>query len=92
MTLLEEARAKRSVDSVLVHENPDDVVEEYEVIALMHSEGVPGEGGRFREAFRQRAADVGADALIFKRVDLNGGSGVRLSNVAAFRGEAIVFR
>ena len=39
-----------------------------------------------------RAALVGADALIFKRIILDTGSGVRLSNVEAFRGEAIVFR
>ena len=92
LTMLDYARPQKDPDTITVYEYKNAVTEEYDVIGLMQGEGVPEEAKRFKAAFRLRAAAIGADGLIFKPINLDDGSGVRLSSVAAFRGEAIVFR
>ncbi|MGB0581929.1 MAG: hypothetical protein ACPGVU_19715 [Limisphaerales bacterium] len=92
LTLLEPTRPAKPADGVKVYEYKNAVTEDYDVVALMKAEGYPTEVAKFKKAFQQRAADIGADGLIFKQVNLDEGLGVRISDVAAVRGEAIVFR
>lgn len=97
---------KRPYGSVELFENKDDVKKPYEVIAYMSIDGKAGDEAAFMKAFLYRAADVGADAVIFNRnivageggggwvVGRNGGFGLptKPSQEGVFRAEAIHYR
>ena len=95
---------KKPYGSVKLYQSKEEVPSDYEVIAIMSVEGKAGEEAQFMKAFLYRAADLGADAVIFYRVSLaagtegggwivgkGGGFGLpyNTSQDAVYRGEAI---
>lgn len=90
--------------TVKLFQSKEEVPASYDVIAIMSVEGKAGEEAAFMKAFLYRAADLGADAVIFHRVSLaaeiegggwvvdkSGGFGLpfRTRHEAVYRGEAI---
>jgi len=72
--------------SVQLFQNKEDVKRPYEVIAIMSVSGNAGEEAKFINAFEYRAADLGADAIIFYR------GTVMPNNDGSYRAEAICFK
>ena len=83
--------------SVQLFENKADITKPYEIIAILTVSGNLGEEAKFMKAFEYRAADLGADGVIFYRgvvtpgVNFNGLFYNSTQN-ASFRGEAIRFK
>ena len=88
--------------SVKLYERKEDVPKTYDIIALLSVEGRAGEEAQFIKAFLYRAADLGADGVIFYRVSMvagsegilgfgnGGGLGIQSTvHNAVYRGEAI---
>jgi len=59
---------------VKLYQSKEEVPSSYDVIAIMSVEGKAGEEAQFIKAFLYRAADLGADAVIFYRVSLAAGT------------------
>ena len=56
--------------SVKLFQSKEEVIGNYDVIAVMSVEGQAGDEAKFITAFLYRAADLGADAIILYRVNL----------------------
>jgi len=97
----------RPYGSVKFFQSKEEVTNPYDVVAIMTVSGKPEEEEKFIKAFLYRAADLGADGVIFYRVNLatkiEGGGWVMGQNVgvglpvqssqeANYRGEAIRFK
>jgi hypothetical protein len=95
---------KRPYGSVKLYQDKAEIPGVYDVIAIMSVEGKAGDEAAFIKAFLYRAADLGADAVIFQRVSIaagvegggwaigkNGGFGLPVNPAqdAVYRGEAI---
>jgi hypothetical protein len=98
---------KKSYGTVKLFQSKAEVTGTYDVIALMSVEGKAGDEAAFIKAFLYRAADVGADGLIFYRgnqaagttgggwvLGERGGFGLPSSPQieASYQGEAIHFK
>ena len=96
---------KKPYGTVKLFQSKAEVKDSYDVIALMSVEGNAGEESAFIKAFLYRAADVGADAIIFYRGNVvagqqgigGGGNGVfgfleSPAQDAVYRAEAIHFK
>jgi hypothetical protein len=66
---------KKAYGTVKLFQSKGEVKGGYDVIALMSVEGKAGEEAEFIKAFLYRAADLGADAIIFYRVNVAVGRG-----------------
>ncbi len=99
------ALPKKPYGTVKFFQSKAEVQGSYDTIAMMSVEGNEGEESAFIKAFLYRAADVGADAIIFYRGTVvagqqgiggggNGGFGFIVSPTqdAVYRGEAIHFK
>jgi hypothetical protein len=86
---------KKAYGSVKLYQDKSEVKGQYEVIGLLSVAGDAGDEPRFITAFLYRAADIGADGVIFTRgtqqaVASMGPWGTMNTSVqAVFRGEAI---
>lgn len=70
LILLSPALPKRPYGSVKFYQDKSELAgQNYEVIAFMSVSGDQGDEARFIKAFLYRAADVGADGIIFYRGD-----------------------
>ena len=80
--------------SVRLFLNPNEVRTSYEITAIMSVEGSAGDEAAFMKAFLYRAADLGADGVIFYRVSMVEGIGLLSSPLqdVVYKGEAIRFR
>ncbi len=83
--------------SVQLFENKAEITKPYEVIAILTVSGNLGEEARFMKAFEYRAADLGADGVIFYKGQVTPGlnfNGLFYNSTqeASFRGEAIRFK
>src|SRR5438876_11619945 len=65
---------KKPYGNVKLYQSKEEVPSSYDVIAIMSVEGKAGEEAQFIKAFLYRAADLGADAVIFYRVSLAAGT------------------
>ena len=98
---------KKPYGSVKFYQSKQEVPGSYDVVAILSVEGKAGEEAQFIKAFLYRAADLGADGVIFYRVSLaagtdgggwvvgnNGGFGLpyKTTQDAVYRGEAIVLK
>jgi hypothetical protein len=96
---------KKPYGTVKLFQSKAEVTDAYDVVALLSVEGNAGEESAFIKAFLYRAADVGADAVIFYRGNVavgqaglavagnNGAFGfTNPSQDAVYRGEAIHFK
>src|SRR5215813_5195773 len=104
MVMLGTQLPKKPYGSVKLYQSKEEVPANYDVIALFSVEGRAGEEALFIKAFLYRAADIGADGVIFYHAGLGagaegggwvltprGGFGMPAnpSLEAAYRGEAI---
>jgi hypothetical protein len=70
---LEAPLPKKPYGTVKLFQSKQEVTGKYDVMALMTVDGNPGEEAAFIKAFLYRAADLGADAIIFYRGDVAAG-------------------
>jgi hypothetical protein len=103
IVMMEPALPKKPYGSVKLFENKEDAPKNYDVIAIMTLQGDAGDEAQFMKAFLYRAADVGADGLIFYRGQDNAvlqpgwfaygyWSPAKIAHERAYRGEAIHFK
>lgn len=85
--------------SVKTFFSKSEVLCKYDIIALLSVEGEAGDEARFLTAMQYRAADLGADGLIFSRetgmaTDMTGGlvPSSKTYTRGVYRGEAIRFQ
>ena|SRR5438093_5027167 len=64
---------KKPYGSVQLFQAKEEVRQAYDVLARMSVSGNAGDEAAFLKAFLYRAADLGADGLIFERVSFAGG-------------------
>ena len=64
---------KKPYGTVRLFQSKEEVPGSYDVIGIMSVEGKAGEEAQFIKAFLYRAADLGADAVIFYHVSLVAG-------------------
>jgi hypothetical protein len=94
---------KKAYGTVKLYEHKEDVTAPYDVMAIMTVDGNAGEEALFMKAFLYRAADIGADGVIFYRGQatptFQGGwfaygyfAPGRITQERAYRGEAIHFK
>jgi hypothetical protein len=101
--MMGQALTKKPYGSVKLYEHKEDVPAPYDVMAIMTVDGSSGEEALFMKAFLYRAADMGADGVIFYPGREHGvlqpgwfaygyWSPARISPERAYRGEAIHFK
>ena len=101
--MMGQALPKKPYGSVRLYEHKQDVTGSYDLMAIMTVEGNAGEEALFMKAFLYRAADIGADAVIFYReqehAQVQGAwfaygyfSPAKITTECAYRGEAIHFK
>ena len=83
--------------SVQFFEKKEDVMKPYDVIAIMTVSGNAGDEAKFIKAFEYRAADLGADAIIFHREEVTPGMNFNgffwnTTQNGSYRAEAIRFK
>lgn len=92
------AAAKKPYGSVKLYQDKSEVPGSYDVIAILSVTGDKNEEPKFITAFLYRAADIGADGVIFHRVGetvaaVPGPFFTTITTMqAAYRGEAIRLR
>lgn len=84
MVTVAEPLPKKPYGSVKLYHAKEEVPGSYEVMAILSVEGNAGEEALFIKAFLYRAADLGADAVLFQRLSLDAEK-----RQAVYRGEAI---
>lgn len=83
--------------SVQYFQSADEVTNKYDIIAILTLSGDPGDEARFITACQYRAADLGADGIIFHRENVTGGETfngffIASQQIASYRAEAIRYK
>src|SRR5215469_11034249 len=73
MVTLQQSLPKKPYGTVKLYQAKEEVPGAYDVLAYLSVEGNAGEEAQFMKAFLYRAADIGADGVIFYRGSLVAG-------------------
>lgn len=99
-------RQKKPHGTVKLFQGQEEVPGPYDIIAMLSVAGKAGEEAQFITAFLYHGADLGADGVIFYRMNIattmqggggfafgkGGGFGIKSSQEAFYRGEVIRFQ